>query len=243
VRTRFAASLIGAPVLIVASSLSASASDVKAPVISASTSVSSASAYLASQLASRLQQLTKLALRVSAAKSLAPADHAALNALLVGELAGLTSLQASSKSDSSIAQIRADASTMVLSYHVFSFVEPAVQTVLRIDTARAAASRITMLIPSIKATIVASAASNRRLSQANALLASVSALVAAINTSTTGVVPTLLALTPSTVPGSLATLAATGTTASAAEHEVHAAYSMIGRIVWLVTGTAAATRH
>ena len=238
IRTRLIASLIGVPALVFASTLSASASDVKAPVIAPATSVSSASAYLASQLSSRLQMLTKLGSRISASKSLLPADRAALGALVTGEIAGLTSLRAASKSDSSIAQIRTDASTMVLSYHVFSFVSPLVQTVLRVDAARAAAGRISALIPSIKTAIVASAASNQRVAKANGLIGSVATLVSNITTSTAGLRSALVALSPSSIPGSLSTLASAGVTASAAESEVHVAYATIGRIVSLVTGSA-----
>lgn len=175
-----------------------------------------------------------LSTRVGDSRTISSTDRGALNSMLAAEDAGLTNLQTSSSSDTSIAQIRTDSTAMVLTYHVYSFVAPVAQAVLLLDAARASATRITALIPSIKTTIVASSASAGRISRANSQLANLSALVSTIDNSTYGVVAALLALAPTSVPASLPVVNAATATASSTTYDVHVAYATIGRIVSLV---------
>ena len=234
---------LAVPALLLTTSFVAAAEDITAPVIPAGTSVATASATLQQQLAGRVQEITRLSTHVTSSQTLSSSDRAALNALLATDLAGLTNLEMSSSSDSSLSQIRADSAAMVLSFHVYALVQPIVGIVLRLDSSRASAARIAALIPSIKTTIVASAASSGRLTHANQLLTTVSMLAAAINNSTYGLGSTLLSLTPNSVPGSLAVVRGATTTAATAEHEVRVAYSTIGRIVSLVSTNAPHQRH
>ena len=239
---RSGASVVACGVALVVSltSLPSFAQDIKAPKVPSTESLPVALSILQAGLNARVQQLNRLGASVESAKSLTPSNRSALAALVSNDLARLDALEASSASDTTLAEVRTDEAIMVLAFHVFALVTPVVKGVIRADAAHAAAEQILGLLPSVQASILASNSSSDRIARAKALLALLSSIAAEINASVVGISPRLLAIGPTSVPGALPELGALSSAIVGAEQQVKLAYASLGQIILLIAGSSVA---
>lgn len=243
---RYARAAIAAGIVALALSsacLPAGARDVTARRTPTAQGMPTSPAALQVALNARIQRLNQLALRVSAARALTPSDRSVLTSLISNDLAGLASLQASSATDSTNAAVHADATSMVLDFHVFSLVTPVVLGVIRGDAAHCAAVQIAGLLPSIQASILASNAPSGRIAQAKSLLSGLPSMLAAINSAVLGISGHLLGITPASVPSILPSLNDLMAQITGADQQVKLAYAAVNRIIALVTGNSSQQAH
>jgi hypothetical protein len=92
-------------------------------------------------------------------------------------------------------------------------------------------------IPEIEATVSASGLRSESESAATELLAQLPECLHDAQEVLNGVVPALLALTPSSVPGSLPTLVAAASATRAAAGDIRAADAIVAQITVIVAGT------
>jgi hypothetical protein len=212
--------------------------DIVAPVFPASESLSAAMATVQGLLTSRLAELHQLSLSVAHSKTLTNADQNALSSLIDSDASGLSLLDVSVSSAQSVVALGADASQIILDYHVFALATPVVKDVISADRSLAQSRELTRQIPEIEATVSASGLRSQSESQATALLAQLPNRLAGVEDVLAGVVPAVLALTPGSVPASLPTLAAATSAVRAAAADLQAAYAIVTQITQIVAGKA-----
>jgi hypothetical protein len=212
--------------------------DIVAPVFPASESLSTATASVQALLSSRLNQLHQLSLLVSRAKTLTNADQNALSSLIDSDASGLSLLEVSVSTAQTVTALSADASQMVLDYHVFALATPVVKDVISADRSLAQSRGLMRQIPEIEATVSASGLRGQSRSQATGLLAQLPNRLAGVQDVLAGVVPAVLALTPSSVPASLPALAAAASAARTAAADLQAADAVVAQITRIIAGTA-----
>jgi hypothetical protein len=219
-----------------------SAGDLVPPVFPASESLSAAMASVQALLNSRVSQLHQLSLLVAKSKTLTGADQSALSSLIDSDASGLALLDVSLGTAQSVAALSADASQLVLNYHVFALATPVVKDVISADRSLAQSRGLMRQMPEIEATVSASGLKSQSRSQARALLAQLPNRLSGAQGVLVGVVPGLLALTPSSVPASLTTLASAAGATRIAAADVQAADSIVAQITGIIAGTAS-TSH
>jgi hypothetical protein len=165
--------------------------------------IASAQSRLEQQLAQRTSTLTTLRAEVSTSSTLSGADRSTLLTDLADESSGIGALSAKAPTDTTCAQVAADAKTMVLTYRVWAVMAP--QTDLVVDADRESAMATTLLgdEPGVAATIATAAARGKDVSAAQAADADLLNQVEAATVALPGLSVSLLSQTPAGFPGNL----------------------------------------
>jgi len=208
--------------------------DVVAPFIAAGTPLPAAITSLESALMTRMTALVTLQSDVAGSKSLTTADRTALDTVLATATTGITTLLSKVPADAKLAAVRADAAAMVLDYHVLSLVTPQVTVVIAADHDLARLSALDAQAPAIAAAIAAASQAHESVLRERTLQASFLSHLHTLSVLVSGLPASMLALGPSSIPGSLATLAAASRATVRAGTAADAASAAEQRIVTLL---------
>jgi hypothetical protein len=212
--------------------------DIVPPVYPAATPLSTAMAGVQSLLSARLTELHQLSALVAKSKTLTNADQNALGSLIDSDVSGLGLLEVSVSTAQSVAALNADAAQMVLNYHVFSLATPAVKDVISADRSIAQSRALIRQIPEIEATVSASRLRAQSKSQATGLLAQLSNRLTGAQSVLAGVVPSLLAISPSSVPAALPSLSVATSATRTAAADIQGADAIVAQITAIIAGTS-----
>jgi hypothetical protein len=212
--------------------------DLVAPVLPAHTTLPTAIAFLQRSLALRVSTLSTLSRKVAAAKTLAVADKVTLVAELSSTSSAMAALQAKAPNEPTLATTRTDLGTMVLDYHVLSFIDPQVLAVIAADADLAKANQLLSQEAAIRAAINAAGDAHENVAREKVLMETFTMRLSALQAAVTGLSTTLLALQPSSVPASLSTLSAAALSESRADLDAAAASAAEQRIVTLLAQPA-----
>ncbi len=157
-------------------------------------------------LTPRVKRLHDLSAAVGASTGLTSADRSTLTTDIGNDLAGITALQQKIPSDTSCAEVAADAHAMVVDYRVFVVMSPQVHLTIAADTETSVAAALAALEPKITARITAAKQSGVTVRAAQTTYSDFQTQVATATQSSTGVAGKVLALTPASYPGSRTTL-------------------------------------
>ena len=157
-------------------------------------------------LTPRVKRLHDLSAAVGASTGLTSADRSSLTTDIGNDLAGITALQQKIPSDTSCAEVAADAHAMVVDYRVFVVMSPQVHLTIAADTETSVAAALAALEPEITARITAAKQSGVTVRAAETTYSDFQTQVATATQSSTGVAGKVLALTPASYPGSRTTL-------------------------------------
>jgi len=226
---------------VASSALANNGGDIVPPVFPASESLPLAMTSVQGLLNSRLNQLHQLSVLVAKSKTLTIADQLALTSLIDSDASGLSLLEVSVRTAQSVAALNQDASQMVLGYHVFSLATAVVKDVISADKSRAQSQRLMRQIPEIEATVSASGLRTNNASQASALLAQLPNRLEDVQDVLDGVVASILAISPSSVPASLLTVAAAGAATRSAASDIRAADAIVAEITVIVANPTPAS--
>lgn len=164
--------------------------------------LSEAKQVVGAALGAREAQLHRLVTRVQGAATLTSSDRSTLlGDLTQTELPGIEALASKVPGDTTCAELRQDAHSMVFDYRVYLVMTPQADLVVATDTATAIATTMSGLEPVIATRISAAAAKGKDVSGADAALSDYTAKVGAVQQLLAGQAATLLALTPAGYPG------------------------------------------
>lgn len=157
-----AGAIVGVPATAMAATPSGSSSR-STPAISKSgplnpksetpATFAAAKAFVEHQLALREQRLSNLTSEVASAAHLTPADRATLTSDLAAETSGINALAAKVPNDTTWAQLKSDATSMVVDYRVFVVMSPQVHLTIAADTESAVEQKAQAAEPKIQALI------------------------------------------------------------------------------------------
>lgn len=209
--------------------------DVQAPVIPDSVSVAQAQDWLAGALQLRAQELTSLQNDVSNANGLPDAVRNGLNGDLTTAANGIAGLTASVQKDTTLGALRGDATTMVLTYRVFSVVEPEVHLTIVAERQLAIASQIARLQPGLE-TAMKTEQSLRTDSTLHGLDASLTNDLATVQSNASGVVSDMASVSPSDYADAATVIAADAKVVAGDWATVSDARSVVGKILSVLAG-------
>jgi hypothetical protein len=158
------------------------------------------------ELQARSNRLAALSGVVSSSTTLTSSDRAALQAILVRDQQGMSSLETQASSASTCAQLSQIAHAMVYDYRVYVLASPQVRMVVAADDLAWAASRLAAIEPQAQAAVNSYPASGGHASALRQLLSDLESRVSSAQQSLGGVPPEVLALQPSGYPGNSSTL-------------------------------------
>ena len=230
----FGASVTGAAVAV-------KGGDIVPPVIPATEPLAVAVGSVQAALNSRLSALHQLSVLVAASRSLTSSNQVALSSLIDSDSSALGLLEVSVSTAQSVSVLNSDASQMVLDYHVFALPAPEAKDVISADKSLAQSQSLMRQIPAIEATVSASGLRSESESAATELLVQLPARLQSAQSVLNGVVPALIALTPSSIPASLPTLAAAASATRAAAGDIRAADALVAQITGIIAGTGRAS--
>jgi hypothetical protein len=215
-----------------ASSGTASSGTASSPLCTPST-LAQAKATVETELANRVTQLDTLVSRVNSASGLAPSDKATLLADLTGtELPGIEALQPKVPNDTTCAQVRMDAHSMVYQFRVYLVMTPQTDLVIANDAGIAAGGVLAGLEPTISGRISYTQSHGKGFGDAQVDFADYQAKVtAAQSLVTTGQSATLLAQTPAGCPGNASVFLEARTNLTNAHLDLHAARDDLAKII------------
>jgi hypothetical protein len=229
----------GAPVT--GAAVAVKGGDIVPPVIPATEPLAVAVGSVQAALNSRLSALHQLSVLVAASRSLTSSNQVALSSLIDSDSSALGLLEVSVSTAQSVSVLNSDASQMVLDYHVFSLATPEVKDVISADKSLAQSQSLMRQIPAIEATVSASGLRSESESAATELLVQLPARLQSAQSVLNGVVPALIALTPSSIPASLPTLAAAASATRVAAGDIRAADALVAQITGIIAGTGRAS--
>lgn len=212
--------------------------DLVAPTLNAHTSLPTATAFFERALSLRVDTLATLSRKVALAKSVPAADRATLVAELSTATSGMAALQVKAPTEPTLAAARADLASMVLDYHVLSFVDPQVLDVLAADADLDKAGQLQRQETAIQAAIAAAGEAHQNVAREKVLLKTFQASLNSLTAAVSGLPASLLALEPASVPGSIPTITAATAAESRATVEAAAAATAEQRIVTLLATPA-----
>jgi hypothetical protein len=215
--------------------------DIVPPVIPATEPLAVAVGSVQAALNSRLSALHQLSVLVAASKSLTSSNQVALSSVIDSDSSALGLLEVSVSTAQSVAVLNSDLSQMVLDYHVFALATPQVKDVISADKTLAQSQSLMRQIPAIEATVSASGLRSESESAATELLVQLPARLQSAQSVLNGVVPALIALTPSSIPASLPTLAAAASATRIAAGDIRAADALVAQITGIIAGTGRAS--
>ena len=225
-----AAVVVGSAVAMVSGVASADTSSTSSPLCSAST-LDQAKALVGSELSARISQLNLLVGRVNEAAHLTAGDRSALSATLTQtELPGIEGLQSKVPGDTTCAEVRQDAHTMVFSYRVYVVMTPETDLVIATDTANALDTKLASWETPIGNHIDAAKSRGKDVTDAQAAFSDYQAQVSAVQSLLDGQSATLLALTPAGYPGNTTTIRQARTNLHTARTDFRAARADLLRI-------------
>ncbi len=208
--------------------------DVQAPVIPDNVSVATAQNWLAGALQLRAQELSSLQGDVNNATGLPAAVRASLDADLTTAAAGMARLTTSVEKDTTLAALRSDAATMVLTYHVFSVVEPQVHLTVVAEHQLAVASQIGRLQPGLETAIKAEG--SRTSGTLHGLDVTLSSDLATVQSNANGVVSDLSTVGPTDYLDAAGVVVADTKVVTGDWSTVADARATIGKILSLLAG-------
>ena len=153
------------------------------------------------ELQFRQAQLAKLTGEVNGSITISPSDRAALQVDLAAETSGIDALAAKVPGDTTLAELKADAKSMVDGYRVFVVMSPKTHCTLASDTETYVAQKIQGLEPDLQAAINAAAGRGIDVAPAQAAYEALVSEVVAAQSAVSGVSAGCLATTPSGWPG------------------------------------------
>jgi hypothetical protein len=157
--------------------------------------------YVEKQLADRQQRLSDLTSEVSKASHLTSSDRATLSSDLSSETAGINALAAKVPNDTTWAELRADAKSMLDGYRVFVVMSPQVHETIAADTAAAIEQKLQAAEPQIEALIKYEQSQGKNVGAAQTAYDALVAEVDQAASDTNGVAAVVLAQTPAGYPG------------------------------------------
>jgi len=183
------------------------------------------------ELADRVTQLEDLAGRVNGSTTVTSGDKSALTDQITGtELPGIQALQTAVQGDTTCAQLRTDAHSMVYDYRVYLVMTPETDLVLATDTAGAVETQMANLESTISAAITKAQSESKDVSGAQSAFSDFEAQVSASQGLTNGQSATLLALTPQGCPGNVSTLQGARSNLQTVRQDLQAARADLGTI-------------
>jgi hypothetical protein len=184
------------------------------------------------ELTGRVTQLNTLIGRVNGAADLASSDKVTLVAdLTQTELPGIQGLQTKVQGDTSCAQLRQDAHSMVYDYRVYMVMTPQTDLVIVNDEVIRAEGVLASLESTISTHIQSSKANPTKLSDAQSAFADYQAKVTAVQSLTAGQSATLLAQTPQGAPGNRSVFLQAHSNLANAYSDLHAARADLAGII------------
>jgi hypothetical protein len=145
------------------------ASDSAVPAFGAGTSFAADQAWMLTALGDRQARLGELSSTIASSKSLSSNDRSSLAGLVGAANTTCSQLRSSVPTDTTSAQLRAAASEMIGSLHVYAILTPQVNLTIAADANAASAAKLQALEPGLNTAIAASHATKAELSRLRAL--------------------------------------------------------------------------
>jgi hypothetical protein len=203
-----AAALLVAGALALSPSVASAARPRAAGVAAATcsaTALSAAQAAAGRALSARDTRLDALVQAVGTAARLTATDRSTLTTDLDDERAGLEGLEQKVPTDTTCAEVAADAEAMVVDYRVYLVMSPQVHLAIAADAESAIVGQLQGLEPTISARIAAARARGVTVAAAQATFGDLEAQVAAAAHSSASIAASVLAATPASYPGCVQT--------------------------------------
>jgi 3D (Asp-Asp-Asp) domain-containing protein len=207
----------------------AASSPVPSPSSSASSASCSGSAAsvlacikqrAATAISDRESALQKMTTDVNGSAGITSSDKSTLLGQIQADESGLTALNATIQGDTTVAQARADAQTIVTGYRVYLLEEPKVHLVIAADTEGAVESRISSVLPALQTAINDSTASAANKAKAQTAFNDCSSQLAAAQSASSGIASEVIDLLPSGYPGNQPTLVSARQSAKTARQDL-----------------------
>jgi hypothetical protein len=167
------------------------------------TTFNAAKAFVEHQLALRQQRLANLTNEVAKAADLTSSDRATLTSDLSSETAGINALAAKVPNDTTWAELKADAKSMVVDYRVFVVMSPQVHLTIAADTESAIEQKLQAAEPKIEALIRYEQSKGKDVHGAQVAYDALVVEVAGAEHDTAGVSAAVLATSPSGYPANM----------------------------------------
>jgi hypothetical protein len=149
------------------------------------------------QLDGRLAALRTMSSALDSARKLTPAHKSALSGLVAADTSALTALRTKVAGETSVAAVRADATSMVQDYRVYLLLAPQVRLTAALDVIDASVATLRQVHDKLATVVAAAKAAGGDLTAAEAKLADLAVRLDAVTVTTAGRAGDLLAVTPS----------------------------------------------
>ena len=204
---RYTAATLVATGLALAGTAAASADTTPSPTPApTSQTLAQLKAHCDQEVQRRLGTLSADLSFVNQAPALTSADRSTLQGQINADTSGLTALDATIRSDTTLSQARSDCQKIVTGYRVYVLEEPKIHEVIAADTVSAVDHELSALVPELQKLIDDSDASASAKQKAQADLNDLQGKVTAAQTSVSGVVASVINLQPSGYPGTTTVL-------------------------------------
>ncbi|HSX33551.1 MAG TPA: hypothetical protein VLF91_04400 [Candidatus Saccharimonadales bacterium] len=149
------------------------------------------------EITRRLNALSKLTDKITAAAKLSASDKAALSSEVSSEITGLTTLKAKLDAETTVAGAAADVQSMVTEYRVYALIVPKVQLIKTADDQQAVESKLTDLATKLQARLTTAQTQGKDVSALQTKLTDMNTQIATAQAISAGVEVEALALQPS----------------------------------------------
>ncbi len=203
------------------------------PTFPQSTPLGDAAKWVSAALGVRSDRLDKLAGAIASSKTVPGSARSTLSSLVGTDASGIGTLSGEVGGAKTLQALDAIAASMIDDYRVFAVVAPTVQLSLALYDQLASAAYFQGLEPAIEASI-ATEGSGASTSSAQALYRDLLTQIAAVTGADPPAAQAVLALQPSSYPGSGATIASAKATVDSSDADLTAARQEVGKIVRLL---------
>ncbi len=217
--------------------------DVTPPTFEDGASVQAAQQWLDVALAKREHRLGVLAKSISGSKVLPGAASSTLAGLVASDAAGIDGLVGSVASASSASALDQDAASMIVRYRVFAVVAPVVRTAIAAYSQLSSAAAIQSLEPAIGAAIATESLGASSTVQAKTLYRDLLAELGSVTTTDTAVAGDVLALGPTSFPGSSGVLSSASSSLAGSAARIASAQQDVRDIVKLLAAPGLVKDH
>jgi hypothetical protein len=169
---------------------------VAAPPAYAADPLSEAKRAVTARIDARLVALRAMTEAVNQAKRLTAAHRTELTNLLTATTAGLTALKSEVAAETTVAEVRADASRMIDDYRVYLLVAPKVHLTRALDIEAASIEALRKAYDKLTVAVAAAKQAGKDVGDADAKLADLSKQLDAAGSTIAGKAETLLAIKP-----------------------------------------------
>ncbi|MCU1494033.1 MAG: hypothetical protein JWO62_1797 [Acidimicrobiaceae bacterium] len=221
--------------------LASPSADAVPPTFPATTPVAAAEQWVAKALAARTTRLGLLTSQIAGERTLSSTERTALTTLVASDVTGIAQLVSSAASATSLRVMQSTATAMIVNFRVFAVVAPAVQAAFDASDQMAAVSSLTALEPAIEAAITADEQPGRSVTRAQAAYRDLTTQLADVASTDQSTTVAVLALRPSSYPGSIAVLAAAQSSLASASTRLVTARADLHRIVQLLAAKGLST--